>query len=152
MRTGLLGALIDEYERALEEFIIVCTEISENDFFRVEKTNDRFKSIQDIIKHVCRAGFAYADFIREIRKMEVNSPNDFIGYPTIIKDDLRKMFDYTVDTVNGLYHLTEPEVYAMIIPVWGEDKYHLEQLLEHAIVHILRHRRQIEKILKNQSN
>jgi len=30
---------------------------------------------------------------------------------------------------------------------WGEN-YDFEQLLEHAIVHILRHRRQIERLLK----
>jgi len=33
---------------------------------------------------------------------------------------------------------------------WGQ-RYDLEQLLEHAIVHVLRHRRQIERLKQGQS-
>ncbi|HEY5122872.1 MAG TPA: hypothetical protein VIK14_03975, partial [Ignavibacteria bacterium] len=33
---------------------------------------------------------------------------------------------------------------------WGQQ-YDIEQLLEHAIVHILRHRRQIENFIKKQN-
>ena len=36
-----------------------------------------------------------------------------------------------------------------IISYWGQ-LYDIEQLTEHAIVHILRHKRQIEKIKRNQ--
>ena len=33
---------------------------------------------------------------------------------------------------------------------WGQQ-YDIEQLVEHAIVHILRHRRQIEKFIKHEN-
>jgi len=43
--------------------------------------------------------------------------------------------------------MTDEEIESIIIPSrWGVT-YNLEQLLEHAIVHILRHRRQIEKFM-----
>jgi hypothetical protein len=44
--------------------------------------------------------------------------------------------------------MTDEEIMAVSMKVrWGPT-YDLEQLLEHAIVHILRHRRQIERFLE----
>jgi hypothetical protein len=44
--------------------------------------------------------------------------------------------------------MTDEEITAVKMPVrWGPT-YDLEQLLEHAIVHILRHRRQVERFLE----
>jgi len=55
--------------------------------------------------------------------------------------------DYTEDTLEGKWLMTDPEIMAVKIDApWGAH-YDMEQLLEHAIVHILRHRRQIERFL-----
>lgn len=52
---------------------------------------------------------------------------------------------YTADALDGKRRMTEAEITATVIK--GEYVENLEQLLEHAIVHVLRHRRQIEKFL-----
>lgn len=60
---------------------------------------------------------------------------------------LEAMLNYTAQTLEGRWEMTEEEIERAIIHTgWGVT-YDLEQLLEHAIVHILRHRRQIERFM-----
>ena len=57
------------------------------------------------------------------------------------------MLEYTAQTLTGRREMTDDEIKRITMPTgWGVT-YNLEQLLEHAIVHILRHRRQIEKFM-----
>ena len=57
------------------------------------------------------------------------------------------MLEYTAQTLEGRWEMTDEEIERITMPTgWGVT-YNLEQLLEHAIVHILRHRRQIEKFV-----
>ena len=66
-----------------------------------------------------------------------------------IKDyqkDLNDVFIFTIDTFKNIQD-NQLEQFAnskKIITSWGQV-YDIEQIIEHAIVHILRHRRQIEK-------
>ncbi len=60
-------------------------------------------------------------------------------------EEIDSMLAYTVATLDGKWEMPEEEFTAILMTVdWGPT-YDLEQLLEHAIVHILRHRRQIDK-------
>jgi hypothetical protein len=57
------------------------------------------------------------------------------------------MLQYTVETLENHWELSDDELMNVRIDSrWGQ-KYDIEQLLEHAIVHILRHRRQLDKFL-----
>ena len=55
------------------------------------------------------------------------------------------MLEYTVATLDGKWEMPEDQMEAVSMTVHWGPTYDLEQLLEHAIVHILRHRRQIDK-------
>jgi hypothetical protein len=58
------------------------------------------------------------------------------------------MLAYTVETLEGRWEYSDEQVSAVRIDSrWGVQ-YDMEQMLEHAIVHILRHRRQIERFLE----
>ena len=60
--------------------------------------------------------------------------------------NLDKMFQYTVDTFEDKWLLTDDDLLNTIIKTsW--TTYDLEAIIEHSIVHILRHRLQIEKLL-----
>ena len=60
---------------------------------------------------------------------------------------LRAMLDYTIATLDGHWNLSEEDSVAMQMQSgWGQV-YDFEQLFEHAIVHVSRHRRQIERFL-----
>jgi uncharacterized damage-inducible protein DinB len=57
------------------------------------------------------------------------------------------MLEYTRHTLDGRWEMTAEAINSTVISApWGVT-YDLEQLLEHAVVHVLRHRRQIEKFV-----
>jgi len=64
-----------------------------------------------------------------------------------VPEEIRKMIDYTIETLDSKWNMSEQEATEVKMQVrWGPT-YDFEQLFEHAIVHVLRHRRQIERFL-----
>ncbi|MFN0140340.1 MAG: DinB family protein [Pyrinomonadaceae bacterium] len=147
-RTGAVGALMDEYERAATEFRRVIEGLTDEQYTRVVDagtTDENCRSVQTIMSHVVAAGYGYANYIRDVFSLEKHSPlkRPFPHHESLNEFDL--MLEYTVATLDGKWELPEEEIMAVSMKVhWGLT-YDLEQLLEHAIVHILRHRRQIDK-------
>jgi uncharacterized damage-inducible protein DinB len=151
-RKGGVGALMDEYERAAWEIRDLIGRISEKDFTRVvdaETSDQDCRSVQTIMSHAVRAGYGYANYLREafsISREEVSSEM-FAGVET--PDRIDAMLRYTIETLEGRWELSDDEISSITFKTrWG-NTYHMEQILEHAIVHILRHRRQIEKFAAN---
>jgi uncharacterized damage-inducible protein DinB len=149
-RKGGVGAMMDEYERAASELKLLIEETSEDNFTRIvdaETKDEDCRSIQTIITHVVRAGYGYADYIREAFSMASARPENA---PVLHREAVAKieaMLDYTVQTLEGKWEMKDEEIESLAMTVrWGPT-YNLEQLLEHAIVHILRHRRQVERFL-----
>ena len=150
-RKGALGALMDEYERAASELKLVLQAISADEFMEIldARTKDeQCRSVQTIISHVVGAGYGYADYIRKIFGIPSKSPvRDLLSHGEA-EARLEAMLDYTARTLEGRWEMTEDEIAGIVIDSsWGV-RYDLEQLLEHAIVHILRHRRQIERLIQ----
>ncbi len=147
-RKGAVGALMDEYERAIFELKSIVQNISKEVFTRIadsETDNENCRSIQTIISHVISSGYDYANIIREqfLGKPELFE-NEQIAFREISKE-IDKMLDFTVATLDGNWELSNAEIDKLVtIMPWGAP-YNLEQILEHAIAHVLRHRRQIEK-------
>ena len=79
--------------------------------------------------------------------IEAKRPEVSLGKRLESLDQLGVMLAYTAATLEGKWELSDEEIMAVQIRSrWGA-MYDLEQLLEHAIVHVLRHRRQIERFL-----
>jgi uncharacterized damage-inducible protein DinB len=150
-RQGAVGALMDEYERVVAELEGILEEISDADFELVRDTETRdenCRSIQTILTHVVGAGYGYAGMMRDAWGMER------VGrmYEPMTRSEapgrLAAMLEYTRATLEGHWDLSEDEANAMKMQSgWGQ-LYDFEQLFEHAIVHVMRHRRQIERFLK----
>ena len=142
--------MMDEYERAAGELSSLLRGIGEDEFERprdIETKDEDCRSIQTIMRHVVRAGYGYASYIRDAYGMEATRPE--IPLPTRLESlqGVQDMLAYTVATLEGKWELSDKEITAIQMRSrWG-PVYDLEQLLEHAIVHILRHRRQIERFL-----
>lgn len=147
-RKGAIGALMDEYERAAEEFKNLIEKISESDFVKivdVETKDDDCHSVQTIVSHVTNSGYGYANYIRDWFSIPKKSPERRMLSQKDFLIEFGKMFNYTSETLDGKWEFADEEIQKVkMIMRWGPH-YDLEQLLEHAIVHILRHRRQIEK-------
>ena len=57
------------------------------------------------------------------------------------------MLAYTAETLEGRWEMSDEEMMSAVIHSGWGVRYDAEQLLEHAVVHVLRHRRQIEKFI-----
>ena len=67
-RKGAVGALMDEYERAVAEIRAIVERMPDADFEVIRDTqtlDEDCRSVQTIMSHVVGAGYGYARLIRE---------------------------------------------------------------------------------------
>jgi uncharacterized damage-inducible protein DinB len=151
-RQGATGALMDEYERAAFELKFILQNVSEEDYTRIadaKTENEDCRSIQTIMNHVVRAGYGYADYIREQFSMKVKPfENRWFAHQEI-GGEIDKMLAYTIETFDGNWELSDEEMNKIVIHSAENFTETLEQLLEHAIVHVLRHRAKKAQPLQN---
>lgn len=148
---GAIGALLDEYEKAMKELIQVVSSLSVEQMATAvdDKTQDPdCVSVASILNHVTRAAHNYVIAIRKHHGEELHywtspKPDDpQTNYPFLLNTAFQanvKLFEDYPDI-----QLEEHDNNKKIHVGWGQW-YDAEQLMEHAIVHILRHRRQIER-------
>ena len=147
-RKGAIGALTDEYEKALEELKTLLIKIPDAEFKKAynKEVDTDFQSVSNLVLHMINSGYVYANHIRKrfgnsfiVPEIEITKTEQGIF-------ELDKMFEYTVETFEDKWHLTFDELMNTIIKTsW--TTYDLEAIIEHGIVHILRHRLQIEKMV-----
>ncbi len=148
LRTGAIGAMLDEYERAAAELYRLVESLPEADYLRIDPTvtDEDCRSVQTILSHVVGAGYSYAFYIRQALGMEAERPARPLLSQAEALAGFRAMLAHTAQSLEGRWQMPYQEMESIAIQSrWGPT-YNLEQMLEHAIVHILRHRRQIEKI------
>jgi uncharacterized damage-inducible protein DinB len=150
-REGAIGALLDEYERAITDLKTVIKNIDANALVTIvdaETADEDCRSVQNILSHVVHSGHGYAVNIHNLKgHAMVRPPKTY--HPTVDDyiADLTSLLAFTED-VFAEYKNSEIEEMDNNLKIkthWGQ-LYDAEQMMEHAIVHILRHRRQIEKI------
>ena len=142
-RQGAIGALLDEYERAILDLSKTISCINATAI----TTTINNLSVQSILAHVVRSGYAYALYIQKLLGEQNNIP-DLVYRKTVLEyqNDLTAFFIFTENVLRNFNdnQLEECDNEKKITTSWGQV-YDIEQMMEHAIVHILRHRRQIEK-------
>ena len=145
--------MMDEYERAAWELRDLIGRISAADFERVvdaETEDESCRSVQSIMAHVVAAGYGYANYLRPFFDLptEATPPREVFSHAEAAQK-IDRMLEYTVETLDGRWEMSDDEIDAVTFTTrWG-NVFNMEQILEHAIVHILRHRRQIEKFAAN---
>ncbi len=153
VRSGAIGAILDEYEKALQELKDVLATVTDAELVAVvdPATDDpNCKSIQYILAHVVRAGYTYIIMINSL-KAPIAPFHDRIYHKSSAEfiQDLDTMFAFN-ETSLAAFSDAELEEFDDSKKLLSscEQRYDVEQLLEHAIVHVLRHRRQIERFLR----
>ena len=151
---GAIGALLDEYERSIDDLKDVLANISHNEFKLIadpDATDANCRSVQTVLTHVVHMGYWYIDEIKKFQGEPIDYPKakpleTIFDYQNALID----MFKYNTKFFkkNADIALTEKDEDKKIKMKWKQT-YSVEQLIEHAIVHILRHRRQIERLLLN---
>lgn len=149
-RPGAVGALMDEMERASLDLISILENLPADEFKMIldEKTDDEdCRSVQTIMTHVVRSGYGYANSIRKTWGVPVVEKEIKIDDPQNAIIHLNYMLEYTSATLENHWTMNQDEMEeTFVIARWGK-KMDLEEMLEHALAHILRHRRQIERLL-----
>ena len=149
-RPGVFGALLDESARAAEDF---CRVVQTYDAarFEGERASDDTNTVSPlaICRHVCVAAQRYAHYIRKARGMDFVERFELdparLETPDDVRARLREALQLTEATVEGLHGASEEALHALAFTVrWG-PRYDPEMILEHGIVHLLRHRRQLER-------
>lgn len=151
-RKGGIGALMDEYERAAFELKSLIESVSETDYTRIadaETKDADCHSIQTMMNHVVHAGYGYANSIRKT----FDIPHTPLGdeRPQIsqaeIGAEIDKVLAYTEESLENLWEMSYEEMNKTLVFKRANFQENIEQLLEHAVMHILRHRRQVDKFL-----
>lgn len=149
-RSGPFGALLDEYARAAAEFSRVI-ETFDADRFEAERPSNDPDTVSPraICLHVCGAGHRYAHYIRKARGLDFierfQLPPEQLVATVDVRPQLARAVRLMEDTVEPFFGLTDEDVQRVSFVVrWGPT-YDPEMLLEHAVCHLLRHRRQLER-------
>ncbi|MFT7589035.1 MAG: putative damage-inducible protein DinB [Limisphaerales bacterium] len=150
--TGAVKALIAEYKKAVFELKRIIKPLSKEDLVKVRDADTKDQdciSIQSVLAHVVSSGYNYIILIRKneeeeldySKQIELDSAAEYLSA-------LDQMIDYNVNLFEDYpkLEIEQKECANKLHTRWGQY-YDPEQLLEHAIVHILRHRRQIEQFL-----
>ncbi len=145
---GAMGALMDEYARAAEAFCDVV-ELLDAPSWAVEREGPdaNTRSPRAVCAHVCAAARRYADYIRKARGLPFIEafvlPPGVPAAPHDVRPLLRDALQYTEGALDGLHGADEETIGRITFQVrWGPT-YDPDMLLEHAVMHLWRHRRQL---------
>lgn len=147
---GAIGALLDEYEKSVKELKEVILNLPSYELTKVvdkETEDEDCKSIQTTLSHVIESGYTYVVEIRKSLGENVNYfSKELLSSTNEYAVALEKMFAYNEKLFEDYPNikLEEYDSSKKFKVRWGQI-YDVEQIFEHAIVHVLRHRRQIEK-------
>lgn len=147
---GAIGALLDEYEKSVNELKEVILNLSQVELLKIVDNETKDKdciTIQTILSHVVQSGYTYVVEIRRSLGENVDYFNkELLSSGEEYASALEKMFEYNVKLFEDYPNvkLEEYDVNKKFKVRWGQV-YDIEQIFEHAIVHVLRHRRQIER-------
>jgi uncharacterized damage-inducible protein DinB len=148
-------AILNEYTLVKNGLVNVIENISSDILLHkmdLTTTDPDCVSIQSILRHVCKSSYGYLNIIQNKReKPTIEVPVDL--WFDNVDDYIRQLDEMIKLHYTSIIDVTDQDLEELkddkkIISSWGQ-KYDIEQLLEHAIVHILRHRYQIENFLKN---
>jgi hypothetical protein len=153
-RQGAVGALLDLYEQAISNLNKTIENIPDHELTVIidhQTTDENCRSIQTILSHVVHSGYGYATYIHNSKGYTVKRPEK-TSHSSIMKysEDLVNVFSYTENIFKEINddELEQIDDSLKIKSGWGQ-LYDIEQMMEHAIVHVLRHNRQIENIKRN---
>ena len=148
-RKGTVGALLHAYQKVITELQEVIIDIDDNKLVAIadaETADKRCASIQTVLTHVVGAGYSHANYIRQAAGAEPGYYDDVIY--TTAKDycgALDVVFSFILETFKNIEddHLEQLDNDKKVITNWGQC-YDIEQMAEHAIVHFIKHTRQIK--------
>ena len=147
-RSRAVRSLVELHERELPEFLAVWQRFVASGRPMPEANGDPdYESAEHLVAHVQRSARGYLLWIWEVLERPVEDL-PLVRDPALIVPRLDAFMTETLDGWRRHLALLENEQLApkQYLSRWGEP-HTIEQMLEHAVVHPMRHRIQLERIL-----
>jgi len=147
---GMIGALLDEYEKAIAELIQVIQNVSKEQLVKIvdtETSDEDCRSIQTILTHIIESGYTYVIEIRKWLGESIDYKNkELLNTTDEYQVALKTMFQFNemLFEDHPKLPMSEKDPNKKMTTRWGQN-FDPQQLLAHAIVHVLKHRRQIAR-------
>jgi hypothetical protein len=147
--SGSLRAVLDEYSRAIRDYESVMLALPIQRYTsKTSLSDDEFKCIQDIARHVAGAAHSYAYHITHaLDKLDgpIARREVAVDTPEMAVKAIWEAFDHMVEVLRRIKGWSDGQQAEVRFVSRWKQPYDIEQMLEHAIVHILRHRRQLQR-------
>jgi uncharacterized damage-inducible protein DinB len=150
---GAVTALLEIYRQTISDFKKSIEKIPDSELpviFDPQTTDENCKSIQSILSHVVHAGFGYATNIHNLKGNKIERPPK--TFHLTIKEYLGDLDNVIIYTENIFKEINDHDLDQFdtlkIKSSWGQW-YDIEQMMEHAIVHVMRHKRQLGPLIKS---
>lgn len=143
-KTSIAESLLNEYEISIELLKDTIGKVRNeqlNEVIFTESDDKEFESIQSILSHVVFWGYYYIRMIEIDKGLSDSKWNKRVSFETIPEyvKEIDNMYKVSYDF---LIKLTDKEM------LEGNPKFcDIEGLIEHAIVHVYRHKSQIERFV-----
>ncbi len=144
--SAAFDACLGEYRKAAAEFCNVVVRFA-RDVFVAERASDDPDTVSPlaICRHVVGAAHGYASTLRKAQGLAEVPWRTRVTAPAEVRPALDEEIRFTEETCAPMRPLSGRDVLKIEFKVsWG-SVYNPEILLEHAICHVLRHRRQLER-------
>ena len=159
-RKQWIGAIVDEYEKAFLELMQLLNTLTNQELTQIRDpttTDKECESIASVINHITGSGnyyivFFYALFDKKHKEYYSNT------IPTTTPEAVQALQKHWQEDILTMYKDFSKYDWTLDVDKYWDKKvetrwgaiYDAEGILEHAIVHILRHRRQISHWIKKQ--
>lgn len=151
-RAGALGAVMDLYEQESELLFDMMHTVKDEDWAIIkdaETKDEDCRSIQTICQHMVGAGKYYIELMKkgenpnyEIAKTSINLANK-----AEFEREFRAVLEAQANYFEGRWEMSDEEIDAIQIKTGWGNILDPETLMEHAVVHVMRHHRQILKFI-----
>jgi uncharacterized damage-inducible protein DinB len=143
---GSLGTYMELYEAQVRELLHFLRGLSASDQAAKACFGETTVTVPQILEHVAHAGMAYAEDARGALKGPESKEK--IQLPPDPLEAIANIVPRMRDALEGAWSLTDPQLAQIVIDTPWNQRFTLDQMLEHAIVHILYHRRQLKRVLQ----
>jgi len=157
LRKGALGALMDLYEEEAALFIDTIENkvdpILWLNVFDKNTEDPDCRSIQSVCVHMISAAYYYVELVKQAESGNDAIPKHKIVLPqkSDFKPAFREVLKYQSDHFEGRWELSDAEIEKIVIKTGWGNVLDPESLLEHAVLHVMRHHRQVLRWLKEEA-
>jgi len=153
-RPGALGAVMDLYEQEVSIFLQMMRDKVKAEHWDVIVDHDTkdpdCKSIQTICQHIVGAAEYYVDLMKKAEDKEYEIKHIAIELPSkaTFLPRLEKAMERQREHFKGRWDMSDDDIEALPIKTGWGNYMDPETLMEHAVLHIMRHHRQILRFVE----